>query len=98
MKRRLFTSMLARTTVATVLSGAGTSAIAQTGKGSGYASMPGWDGDLFRAVENLPWAAAPGPAERPVYVVYAPWCPACRSLAKDVVDGEGREVQTRWIA
>ncbi len=98
LKRRLFTSVFAQTVVTTILSAAGTHAVAQTSQSPGYASIPGWDGDVFRAIENMPWAAAPGRAEHPVYVVYAPWCPHCRTLAKAVVDGEGREVQTRWIA
>ena len=98
MKRRMFASIFAQTAAATILTGAGTSAVAQTSRTSGYASIPGWDGELIRAFENLPWAAAPGRAECPVYVVYAPWCPHCRTLARAVVDGEGREVQTRWIA
>jgi hypothetical protein len=61
--------------------------------------LSGADARLFRSIEDLPWVASPGPAQRPVYVLYAPWCPNCKHMVEDVdtsMDKLFPDIQLRW--
>jgi len=52
---------------------------------------------LLRSIENAPWIATQPEAKRVAYVLWAPWCPYCLQVMKDVVAGSLPDLQLRWI-
>jgi len=51
---------------------------------------------LLQSLENSPWIAT-GKGDKPLYMLWAPWCPICRSVMQDVAKGSLDDVEIRWI-